>query len=701
MLFAFSKKDIISPASGVWANVQPLVLNVSNAAELYYSLTGSDPYESGFAYDGPIVIDETGDIEVKITSISKDGKREDFSVKYTVCPVTYKTNNPDTAVFIQNLSLNPIRKYVSGSSFSLPEGFMYSLTNEELPYLKENEISLSQKNSLERYIPCSVSDSKIAYHFVIHIVPENVLPNVQKELPFKIIDWETFVFTGNKLIYQIDDEFWNASKEPLKLDRSVSHVVRWQSIAYEEGNPVESFILPSKPSLAVSYSKENYVEISLAESDDASSYLLGSALLDNSNTFNSAKISSSPSKKLYADAFYGDNLSEEFDVGLYCSGLYQGSIKCSAFLDKQPSVPPSIEASFEGEYSRSAVTISIKSLPAENIFYAVSKPLISESGFSKLSDSLFDSVINENYSLYDGKPFTLVSKEQNATYYKVNAFSVDEAGNKSLLSEYSVIVDEYNYYLDETSSSVDGGDGSIKNPFTSFRRALGVINSRDYTRLFITGDVSLESGTAVIKKNCVLLGNESRVVFSPLSCVRVENSDVTLESCILEKHVSSVSGVVSENESVLRKHLLWASGGSLNIKDCEIVGVFENDGILLESENSKINIVNSGLTVQSFNYACNFSSSNAELNVSSSRITSIASTALNFSLTGGTCCLNNLSTMVIGRIGRAVELSGVEASLSDNEFSASLENENHNLSAVWKDVDSVIVLNSGNNESGF
>ena len=399
---------------------------------------------------------------------------EKITAETTIITTAKRANNinpPHIFFMFEAISSNPIRKYVSGSFFSIPERFLWCIGKPIIPNKSGKRLSLSSQNNVDRYVSCSVTEGTSLWQFVIHIVPDSslALKDEERTVPFELKDWETFVFTGEKLIYQIDDEFWTASKEALHLDRSVQHVVRWQSIAYEEGNPVESFILPSKPSLAVSYSKENYVEISLAESDDASSYLLGSALLDNSNTFNSAKISSSPSKKLYADAFYGDNLSEEFDVGLYCSGLYQGSIKCSAFLDKQPSVPPSIEASFEGEYSRSAVTISIKSLPAENIFYAVSKPLISESGFSKLSDSLFDSVINENYSLYDGKPFTLVSKEQNATYYKVNAFSVDEAGNKSLLSEYSVIVDEYNYYLDETSSSVDGGDGSIKNPFSSTR----------------------------------------------------------------------------------------------------------------------------------------------------------------------------------------------------------------------------------------
>ena len=40
--FAFSREDIISPAEGTWANVQPLVLNTQDGSDVYFSLTGSE-----------------------------------------------------------------------------------------------------------------------------------------------------------------------------------------------------------------------------------------------------------------------------------------------------------------------------------------------------------------------------------------------------------------------------------------------------------------------------------------------------------------------------------------------------------------------------------------------------------------------------------------------------------------------------------
>ena len=65
---AFSEKDIISPARGQWCNQQVLVLDSSSALELYYSFSGTDPFVSGFAYDGPVLI-EKNDTSSKLAKL--------------------------------------------------------------------------------------------------------------------------------------------------------------------------------------------------------------------------------------------------------------------------------------------------------------------------------------------------------------------------------------------------------------------------------------------------------------------------------------------------------------------------------------------------------------------------------------------------------------------------------------------------------
>ena len=68
----------------------------------------------------------------------------------------------------------------------------------------------------------------------------NMTLALREPLPFSIDRDGTFEFTGDFLIYQIDDEYWSADKTPRKLDMRQDHIVRWQSMAYEEGNPVSS-----------------------------------------------------------------------------------------------------------------------------------------------------------------------------------------------------------------------------------------------------------------------------------------------------------------------------------------------------------------------------------------------------------------------------------------------------------------------------
>ena len=79
----FSQINLISPIKGTWANKQMLVIQVAENEEYLYSLDGTDPEEFGFAYDGPVLLDTTGDIKLRIKKLgnSKEEKIVEFSVK--------------------------------------------------------------------------------------------------------------------------------------------------------------------------------------------------------------------------------------------------------------------------------------------------------------------------------------------------------------------------------------------------------------------------------------------------------------------------------------------------------------------------------------------------------------------------------------------------------------------------------------------
>ena len=674
-LFAFSEKDIISPAAGTWANVQPLVLNQTDDCDIYYSLTGSDPFVQGFSYDGPVVIDQTGNVTVRISAVHKDGLRSDFQVSYRVVPVTFRTNDADTALFIQSITQNPIRKYVSGTNFPLPGNFKYSMRNGVEPYLDAESLSLSGRNSLDRYVPCAVSDGEIKYHFVIHVTPRSVSELPVTEVPFMIDDWETLTYTGDMLIYQIDDGYWAAGTESVSLDRTVPHTVRWQSMAYEPGNPVSSLTLPPKPSLERSVSDDGSITFTLRD-DSGSDYVLGYGT-DSSGGYAPQVLG----RSLCADTFHGDEISGELVVGVYLSGVFQGFLRSDYFLDRQSAVPPVFVPSVYGDYVRDAVSLTIRAEEGESIFYSL------EDG--------------GDFERYTGSVITLRSHDE-ATSYRVRAYSVDDAGNRSALAEYNVTVDQFNYYLN-VNSGEPSGNGTYSRPFTSFKQAVNTINAVEYSRLHITGDIEVPSGTIVLQRNCVIIGEKSRIVMGPDSTLRIQDCSVEFESCTLEKRTGGAreSSYSSEQRRNALKRFLIIKNADVRFSGCEVAGIFSDNGILLEAEDSVVRAENSGFTVQADSYACALSASGTELDLLSSRITTVSPNCINISAGGGKVSLTYSTCSVIGHLGRCLELGKSEALLVGNIFNATFDSSISGTGAVWKDSDTVFLRNEGNSVNGF
>ena len=84
VLSVFSQTKIISPVEGNWLNPQPIILEKQPDTEVYYSLSGTDPLKSGFAYDGPVALSGYGDFNLTIATVQKDGKYYIQNVSWNV-----------------------------------------------------------------------------------------------------------------------------------------------------------------------------------------------------------------------------------------------------------------------------------------------------------------------------------------------------------------------------------------------------------------------------------------------------------------------------------------------------------------------------------------------------------------------------------------------------------------------------------------
>ena len=669
-LFAFEEINILSPVSGVWKNKQALVLNLEKGTDVYYSFTGSDPYVSGFFYDSPVLIDQTGDVTVKITSIAQNGERKDFTIEYNVEENSGVEYSIQSKEFINSINQNPIVPYISGTDFFIPSEFLYSLENSKTPYLK-SKLSLSSKNSVERFVPCFAVDftGNNFFHFIIQVLPAEKTSDAKVDnVPFEISEWNNFSFKDKNFIYRIDDENWKSPSESSFIDRNYTHKISWQPVDFYPENKIFEYELPAKPSVLSRINKNGVVEF----------------FIDGNENFTFEKNSSFA----YADAFENEDVKSSACFKIFYNGNYQGTIDADFSIDRLPPEPPEIFSSSVGKLTRKKSFFRISSEPGAKIFYALSKPFEIPDGFVESVQAEFENIKPENFSLYNGNEIFLKSSDKNAVFYKVCAYSVDASGNKSEISEQKIIIDETNYYLFANSQN-EIQDGSYDNPFKSFEQLISVLKSSNKKlRFHIYGNIEIPDNEFLISKDCTFIGHDSSLSFKENSVIKISNANVEFENLIIEKKSQA------ENSP-----LVFAKNSYVGISNCEFSAVFLKKGSLLDLENSKAQIENSGFTVQADSYVCGISSENSNVNCKNSRFTSVAESCFNVKVSGGTCSFSDSSFSLIGTLGRGIQILNANASVIQNEFNARLSDSTKKSSPIWSNVNSVV--SEKNIQKGF
>lgn len=686
---------VISPVAGNFNNKQVLVIDVADKAECFYSLSGTDPLVSGFAYDGPVLIDSVGRVNVKVTAVKGDLK-EEVEINYNVQEINPFEEGSEEDSFIKNIVFKGIFPYSTEETFSIPKSFYYKLGEGNKPYLKGANLSLDSQNRLSRYLPCTVKNGKKSWRFVIFTSAEFVGTLSKFYVPFEIRDWNTFAFTGEKLIWSIDGGIWSASKIPVTLDRSIPHTVSWQSVAYEKGNPVQSFVLPSEPVLKMDVAPQKSVNFSIDgdlryRMELISSGVSGSLIADG-GLFTTATF----------DTFEGDSISGEAVFAFYADGVFQGNKRAYFLVDKEPPLPPEFISDKIGFYSRGQVELKLKAESDAKIFYAVSEPL-------KISEKLvvqgmdynskeFDEWQAGNFKLYSNS-FSLNGEEKNPVFYKVCAYACDESGNFSSISEYRVVIDGYNYYLDSNASPIDA-DGSSQKPFANFEQALTVINSNKSSRFYVKGNFILPQKENIISSNCYFIARDDcNFIFPEGATLLVQGASLECENIILKKELKNDDTSTAKNLS--QKTFLTLNNSTASFKDCEILALFLDSGTAFSAENSVLELLNTGLTVQSSYYGCALNAIDSKIFLKSSRVSVVASTSVNFSINGGLFECRNTDAKVVSQLGRIAEFSKANVKLSGNVYSGEFEKKVRGLTPIWADKDTLILEDSANASQGF
>ena len=683
---AFSSR-LISPVQGRFANKQCLVLRLEEGEEAFYSYTSTNPLAQGFAYDGPVLIDMAGEVSLSI-AVLKGNQKEEIKINYSVSergnPFATGTAEKD---FIDRINLEGILPCAGDSVINIPKSLSYFIGDGEKPVMQGQSLSVSADNKLSRYIPCTVTDGNYSWRFIIFLSSAVESTSFAKNtIPFEIYDWENLTFTGKNLIWCLDDGIWSASTDSIVIDRSKEHVLYWQDVAYKAGNPVEKFVIPPKPLLR----QENFNKALAFSIDGDLRYRMS---VVTSGTGDEAFQDSSLYPSVTFDTFEGDVVRAKAIFAFFCDGVYQGEIASSYIIDRQPPLPPKFIASEPGEYARHDVSLSVESESGAKIYLSLLGPFTVNSNSYLDNNSEFDYIKPGEFFLYKSQPLELRAGLERTVCYRAFAYAEDSSGNVSKLSNYKVIIDEYNYFIDAQAADF-AADGSRLHPFNSFDQVLKIINQGKFVHFFVSGSIRLPKGLSLITSNCSFTGmKDAQLILPASSYILLRGASFEVQNCLIQKNIEE--GCPSD------QRLLVLEKSAAIFDECELLASFDSSGTLISADSSIVSFNNSGLTAQATAYACDISSTKSKIFFTKSHASSIADTAVNFSVKASSFDLKSSDCRVISHLGRIVEASESNLRLNGNKYTGDFDREQRNVEPVWKDEKSLFLEDKNNLASGF
>lgn len=684
--FVFAKSDfIISPVEGQWANYQSIIIDVPEGATAFYSFTGDNPLYSGFAYESPVLLELEGDINLKVAILNKDDTVIEESVNFSVNKV------PLEVPFYSESQTNAV-VLVKEKNLSIPSFMRYSLDDFQEPYLKGRTLTVDSKNSLEQILPLIIQNGRSLYRFMLHVLPNvsnennqynltNTFSNdssfeddytvrrIEKKLsqvPFilEFDDWSKIKISTSENIYVcLDDDVWQTGNIVLDCNRDVEHSLSWIDLT---GANLDEFIpeqfkvfytkIPTKPNLIVEQDKTKIAKISLSDKN----YLM--SLLQNKFSVGRNSENLIKDSVFVVDTLWGNDLETSVCVEVFYDGIYQGKFSEKISVDKKPPVSPGILLSDDNFFVRNPVEIKFNS--DEKIFYVLKSKEISTLDLRNLEVD-----VNKNFAVdlsaaVELKEDSLVLFEdsENAIFFNLAYFSKDDFGNISEIEYYQVLIDSYNYYVEAISNKVNYvQDGSAARPFTSISQILPFLNKNKFIKLHIEGDFENIVSLTFTSPCEIISKNGARLSFAKDSFINVENTELKISNCVLEQNFV-------DSNSFSQQNLFKLNNANLIIDNCETVSLYKNNGSVIFANNSDVQVLNSGVTVQSGIFASIFNLLNSNLTCNQTRLSVVSKSAISLSMNLGKLNLVDSQIQVDGSTTKFYELFGVEYSIDNNKF---------------------------------
>lgn len=714
--FAYTKADVISPVAGVWANCQSLVLDLPSGAEAFYSLSEEDPAVSGFAYDGPTLLNVSGNVHLMLLVVYEGGLSEKIDVRYTVTP----QKTPDYI----DLSESDAFVRIDASRFiDIPQTVSYTFGNSSSLFSGKRLI-LQRKTIFERFVPLVLYDGQVPFRYVLLCGGDDgVLNETQAQTQsgsadsiLEFYDWNYFSFKSSVPVeYRIDDQNLRESRsERIYIQRGKDHVIYWrqkQSDAAaagageaaeerEQGEvPFTAVFVPARPSVAgIPETPAVNTAVRLSLSDPRFSFGCASG----GGKTHCASVCT-------IDTLDGDSFGFSRDIDIYYNGIKQGSMRPSFIIDKIPPSPPVITASDNRAYVRKSVLLNFSN--TDTVYYCLKEPFAAAEGFTvqriKELNSASVPLSSDDFVKLTSRDMVLESSDTHALFYTLHAYAQDVAGNRSETVVFQTVIDPLNYYVrgkaNGSSLPVSSAkrpafaDGSPDRPFGDFSALFEVLKttSAPFVRCVAEG-VCTDIPSLFIERDMEICGNgKTRLIFEKDAFIKVKNCTFTLKDCTLEQNHRSSNGLYQNK-------LLEAENAVILLSGDELICKGSGSTSCISMRNSSLEITDSGVTVEALSYACGIHAEFSVLAAKNIRTVVLSETAVGMSANHSSVLLNASSFTLAAHLARALEFSASGFTLMNNSFVS--QNEMKGTGAVWSDgvlSASQARTASGNTYKGF
>lgn len=697
--FAYTKADVISPVAGVWANCQSLVLDLPSGAEAFYSLSEEDPAVSGFAYDGPTLLNVSGNVHLMLLVVYEGGLSEKIDVRYTVVP----QKTPDYI----DLSESDAFVRIDASRFvDIPQTVSYTFGNSSSLFSGKRLI-LQRKTIFERFVPLVLYDGQVPFRYVLLCGGDDgVLNEIQAQTQngaadsiLEFYDWNYFSFKSSFPVeYRIDDQNLRESRsERMYIQRGKDHVIYWRQ--KQSADPFTEVLVPAKPSVVgIPEAPAVNTAVRLSLSDPRFSFGCASG----GGKTRCASVCT-------IDTLDGDSFGFSRDIDIYYNGIKQGSMRPAFIIDKIPPSPPVISASDNRAYVRKSVLLNFSN--TDTVYYCLKEPFAAAEGFTvqriKELNSASVPLSSDDFVKLTSRDLVLESSDTHALFYTLHAYAQDVAGNRSETVVFQTVIDPLNYYVrgkaNGSSLPVSSAkrsafaDGSPDRPFGDFSALFEVLKttSAPFVRCVAEG-VCTDIPPLFIERDMEICGNgKTRLIFEKDAFIKVKNCTFTLKDCTLEQNHRSSNGLYQSK-------LLEAENAVILLSGNELICKGSGSTSCISMRNSSLEITDSGVTVEALSYACGIHAEFSVLAAKNIRTVVLSETAVGMSANHSSVLLNASSFTLAAHLARALEFSASGFTLMNNSFVS--QNEMKGTGAVWSDgvlSGSQARTASGNTYKGF